>query len=90
MSIAFLLKRLWKKKDHYEICDCGLKWGHCLAKLDWTLDHIRQMWKVSYVDFDQSVCKVLDQDPTFIDFDQITDIYDCDFETRFLKKWFFF
>ena len=50
------------------------------------MDQIRQMWKVSYVDFDQSVCKVLDQDPTFIDFDQITDIYDCDFETRFLKK----
>ena len=52
MPFAFLLYRLWKKKDHGEICDCDLKCGHSVAKLDWTIDHLRQMWKVSYVDFD--------------------------------------
>ena len=86
MPIAFLLYRLWKKKDHGEICDCDLKCGHCIAKLDWSVDRLRQMWKVSYFDFDQSISKVLEQDLNFINFDQLTDIYKCDFEKCFLIR----
>ena len=88
MPVAFLLKRLWKKKkkDHREICDCDLKCGHCIAKLDWTIERLRQMWKVSYVDFDQSISKILEQDPSFINFDQLDNIYTCDFEKSFLIR----
>lgn len=45
------------------------------------------MWKVSYFDFDQSISKVLEQDPTFINFDPLTDIYKRDdFEKCFFNK----
>ena len=75
-----------KKKNHGEICDCDLKCGHCIAKLDWTIDRLRQMWKVSYVDFDRSISKILEQDPSFINFDQLDNIYTCNFEKCFLIK----
>lgn len=32
--IRNLLFRLWKKKDHQNICDCDLTYGDCLAKID--------------------------------------------------------
>ena len=76
-----------EKKDRGEICDCNLKCGNCIAKLDSTVDHFRQMWKVSYFDFDQSISKVLEQDPTFINFDPLNDFYKRDdFEKCFFNK----
>ena len=44
------------------------------------------MWKVSYVDFDQSISKILEQDPSFINFDQLDNIYTCNFEKYFLIR----
>ena len=89
MSIATLLLRLWKKKDHKNICNCDLIFGECLAKLNWTIDRLRQKWKTSYVDFDTAIAKVLDQDPCFINFDEIA-IYHVDEFESLLQKYIFF
>ena len=48
MQIPFLLHRLWLKKDHHKICKCNLECGDCLARLDWTIDRLRQLWKLEY------------------------------------------
>ena len=86
MSIAYLLFQLWKKKDHGEICSCDLKCGTCIAKLDWTPNRLRQLWKKFYFNFDESISKFLEQDHSFIDFDQLPDISASDFEQRFLIR----
>ena len=43
MKILFLLHRLWLKKEHYKICDCKLECGDCLARLEWTIDRLRNI-----------------------------------------------
>ena len=75
-----------KKKDHREICSCDLKCGTCITKLDWTANRLRQLQKKSYFNFDESISKFLEQDPSFIDFDQLTDLSASDFEQRFLIR----
>lgn len=77
-----------EKKDHKNICSCDLMFGECLAKLNWTIDRLRQKWKTSYVDFDTAIAKVLDQDPCFINFDEIG-IYHVDEFESLLQKYFF-
>ena len=86
MKITFLLHSVWLKKDHHKSCDCDLKFGDFLARYDWSLDRLRKLWKTSYVDFDFLINKVLDQDPTIINFDQITSLSFDEFEVLLLKK----
>ena len=85
MKIPFLLHRLWLKKDHHKICDCDLKCGDCIARLDWTIDRLRQLWKTEYYSFDLIINKVLEQDPSIISFDQIRKLSFNEFEQLLLK-----
>ena len=86
MKIPFLLHRIWLKKDHHKICDCDLKFGDCLARYDCSINHLRQLWKTSYVDIDLLINKVLDQDTSIINIDQITNLTFDEFEFLLLKK----
>lgn len=85
MKIPFLLHRLWLKNDHHTFCDCELKCGDCLARIEWTIDQLRQLWKLEYYDFDLIINKVLNQDPTIINFDQITNLSFNEFELLLIK-----
>ena len=85
MKIPFVLHRLWLKKDHHKICDCDLKCGDCIARLDWTIDRLRQLWKTEYYSFDLIINKVLEQDPSIISFDQIRNLSFNEFEQLLLK-----
>ena len=85
MKIPFLLHRVWFKKGHHQICHCDLKFGDCLARFGWSIDRLRQLWKTSDVDFDFVINKALDQDPSFVNFDQITSLSFEDFEVLLLK-----
>ena len=85
MKIPFLLHRLWLKNEHHKICDCELKCGDCLARIGWTIDRLRQIWKLEYYDFDLIINKVLNQDPTIINFDQIINLSYDEFELLLIK-----
>ena len=47
------------------------KCGDCIARLDWCVDHLRQKWKLNFVNFDIAFEKIKEIDKTFIDFDTI-------------------
>ena len=79
MPVAFLLYRLWKKKKkNIETCDCHFKMWTLYCKI-----------RLEYIDFDRSISKILEQDPSFINFDQLYNIYTCDFEKYFLIRNYF-
>ena len=84
MKIPFLLHRLWLQNKHY-ICDCELKCGDCLARTERTIDRLKQIWKPEYYDFDLIINKVLNRDPTIINFDQITNLSFDEFELLLIK-----
>ena len=64
---------------------CNLEFGDCLARLDWTIDRLRQLWKLEYYNFDLIINEVLEQDPSFINFDQITNLSFNEFEQLLIK-----
>ena len=64
---------------------CNLEFGDCLARLDWTIDRLRQLWKLEYYNFDLIINKVLEQDPSIINFDQITNLSFNEFEQLLIK-----
>ena len=85
IKIPFLLYRLWFKNKHHEICDCKLECGDCLARIEWTIDRLRQIWKPEYYDFDMIINKVLNQDSSTINFEQIMNLSFNEFEKLFIK-----
>ena len=88
MLISSLLRRVWNHKDHHQNCNCSLKSGDCLARKDWCVDRLRQIWKTTYVKFDIAISKIKENDPTFINFDSVCifEIDDDEFEDLFLIK----
>lgn len=85
MKIPFLLHRLWSKKEHHKMCDCKLECGDHLARLEWTIGRLRQIWKTEYYSFDLIINKVLDQDPSITNFDLITNLSFNEFELLLIK-----
>ena len=85
MKILFLLHRLWLKNDHHNTCDCKLECGDCLARIEWTIDRLRQIWKPEYYDFNLVINKVFNQDRTIINFDQITNLSFNEFELLLIE-----
>ena len=85
MKIPFLLHRLWLKKEHHHICDCKLECGECLAWIEWTIDRLRQIWKTKYYNFDLIISQILDQNPSIINFDQVTNLSFSEFELLLIK-----
>ena len=85
MKIPFLLHCLWLKNEHHNICNCKLEGSDCLARIEWTIDRLRQIWKPEYYDFDLIINKVLNQDPTITNFDQITNLSFKELEILLIK-----
>ena len=49
------------------------------------IDHLRQIWKPEYYDFDLIINKVLNQDTTIINFDQVINLSFNEFELLLIK-----
>ena len=60
-----LLRQVWNYKHQLERLDHSEKCGDYIARLDWCIDHLRQKWKLNFVNFDIAIEKIKENDDIY-------------------------
>ena len=68
-SIDQLLRNIWNFNTHADKERCI----DCLVYQEWVVEFLRKKWEPDFVDFDEAIQKIKDNDETFINFDRISD-----------------
>ena len=84
-TVDQLLRNVWNFNTHVDKEQCV----DCIVFEEWVIDFLKKKWDPDFVDFDEAIRRVKENNETFINFDEIA-IFNAKKVYEILKrKWFF-